>query len=124
MAEVATYKDDRNEKSASTNAPFPVSASSQYEPVAASQSTQSLGVTGAVGDFLAGILIVPATINPGAVSIKDGSGAAMTIFAGGSTSVSNLAPIPVPIGAISTSGAWQVTTGSNVSAIAFGKFTT
>ena len=123
MAETVSYKDGRDYVDASTMRPFPVSASSQYETIAASQSTQAMGVTGATGDFLAGVLIVPATINPGAVSIKDGSGSAITIFAGGATSVSNLAPIAVPIGAISQAGAWQLTTGANVSAIAFGKFT-
>lgn len=94
-----------------------------YETVAASQTDQAMGVTGAAGDYLAGVLIVPATTSPGAVSIKDGSGSGITIFTGGATSVSNLVPFMVPIGAISTSGAWKVTTGTNVSAIGVGNFT-
>ncbi len=32
-----------------------------YETVAASQTGQALGATGAAGDFIAGILVVPAT---------------------------------------------------------------
>lgn len=100
-----------------------VLAGTSYETVAASQSAQVMGATGAAGDYLLGVLIVPATTSPGAVTITDGTGSAITIFAGGSTSVSNLVPFMVPIGAISTSGAWQVTTGTNVSAIGVGRFT-
>lgn len=76
--------------------------SDDYETVAASQTDQALGATGGVGDYLAGLLIVPATTSPGAVSIKDGGGSAITVFAGGALSVS---------------------TGTNVSVIAIGKFT-
>lgn len=94
-----------------------------YETVAASQTDQALGATGATGDYLGGVLIVPATTSPGAVSIKDGAGSAITIFTGGASSVSNLVPFMVPIGAASTGGAWKVTTGTNVSAIGVGKFT-
>lgn len=94
-----------------------------YETVAASQTDQSLGATGAAGDFLGGVLIVPATTSPGAVSIKDGGGSAITIFTGGASSVSNLVPFFVPLGITSGSGAWKITTGTNVSAIGVGKFT-
>jgi hypothetical protein len=96
---------------------------SNYETVAASASDQVMGATGALGDFLAGVLIVPASTSPGAVSIKDGAGAAITIFAGGANSVSNLAPIFVPLGITSVAGAWKITTGTSVSAIGSGRFT-
>jgi hypothetical protein len=59
---------------------------SEYETVAASQTDQVIGPTGATGDYLAGVLIVPATTSPGAVSIKDGAGSAIPIFTGGATS--------------------------------------
>ena len=94
-----------------------------YETVAASQSDQALGATGATGDYLAGVLIVPATTSPGAVSIKDGAGSAITIFAGGASSVASLQPVFVPFGIKSSAGAWQVTTGTNVSVVASGSFT-
>lgn len=94
-----------------------------YETVAASQTNQALGATGAAGDFLASVLIVPASTSPGAVTIKDGSNSAITIFAGGTSSVSNLVPFLAPIGAVSVQGAWQITTGANVSVISFGRFT-
>lgn len=94
-----------------------------YETVAASATDQSLGATGAAGDWLSTVWIVPATTSPGAVSIKDGAGSAITIFTGGASSVSNLVPFPVSLGIRSLAGAWKVTTGANVSAIATGNFT-
>lgn len=94
-----------------------------YETVAASATNQALGATGATGDFLAGVLVIPATTSPGNVQIKDGAGSAITIFTGGASSVSNLVPFYINLGVYSTAGAWQVTTGSNVSAIGVGRFT-
>jgi hypothetical protein len=75
------------------------------------------------GDYLAGLLVVPATTSPGAVSIKDGSGSAIPVFTGGATSVADLKPFPIPLGLVSLNGAWKVTTGANVSVIAIGNFT-
>lgn len=95
----------------------------EYETVAASQTDQVLGATGAAGDYLSGLLIVPATTSPGAVSLKDGAGAAITIFTGGASSVASLVPFFATILAKSTGGAWSVTTGANVSVIATGNFT-
>ncbi len=95
----------------------------EYEFVAASATNEPLG-TGATGDFLAGLLIIPLTAAAGAVSIKDGSGTARTIFAGGgTTALPTLAPINVGLGIYSTSGAWQVTTGANVQVFGIGNFT-
>jgi hypothetical protein len=95
----------------------------EYETVAASQTDQAIGATGAIGDYLDSILIVPATTSPGIVSIKDGGGSAITIFTGGATSVADLKPFTVKLGLTSVVGAWSVTTGANVSAIASGNFT-
>lgn len=96
----------------------------EYETVAASATDQSLGASGATGDYLAGVLIIPATAAAGAVSIKDGAGSAISIFAGGgTTALPTLAPIFVPLGIYSTGGAWKITTGTNVSAIGIGDFT-
>lgn len=93
-----------------------------YETVAASQSDQVMGASGQVGDYLKGILVVPATTSPGAVSIKDGSGSGITIFTGGATSVGSLTPFLIPLGIKSVAGAWKLTTGANVSAIVIGTF--
>jgi hypothetical protein len=94
----------------------------EYETVAASQTNQVLGPTGATGDYLAGVLIVPATTSPGNVIILDNA-TSITIFTGGASSVSNLVPFMVPLGMKSVSGSWRITTGSNVSAIGIGNFT-
>jgi hypothetical protein len=93
-----------------------------YETVAASQTDQMMGASGAVGDYLAGVLIIPATTSPGAVSIEDGA-TNIVVFAGGASSVSNLVPFMIPLGIKSVSGGWEITTGANVSAIAVGNFT-
>jgi hypothetical protein len=97
--------------------------SRDYEAVAASSNNRTLGSTGAVGDYLAGVLLIPATTSPGAVSIKDGSGNSITIFAGGDASVADLRSWYVPVGAKSTSGGWVVNVGANISLIGFGMFT-
>lgn len=95
-----------------------------YETVAASQTDQVLGATGAAGDLLAGLLIVPASDAPGAVSIKDGAGSAITVFTGGGAyPLSSTIPFFIPLGILSSAGAWKVTTGSDVSVIAVGSFT-
>jgi hypothetical protein len=93
-----------------------------YEPVAASQTDQMMGATGAAGDYLAAVIIIPTTTSPGAVSIEDGS-TNTVIFDGGASSVSNLAPIRLDLGIYSVSGGWEITTGSNVRAIGIGSFT-
>jgi hypothetical protein len=94
----------------------------EYETVAASQAAQILGGTGALGDILHGVLIIPATTSPGAVTLLDGA-VSIPIFAGGATSVADLKPIHVPFGLVSVNGPWKITTGANVSAIGIGKFT-
>lgn len=95
----------------------------EWETIAAAQTTQSMGATGAAGDYLEAVLIVPATTSPGNVLIRDGAGSDITIFTGGSSSITDLAPIYVPLGIISLNGAWKITTGGSVSAIGIGNFT-
>lgn len=94
----------------------------EYETVAASQTAQALGATGATGDYISGILVVPATTSPGNVLLLDNA-TSITVFAGGASSVSNLVPFFIPLGMISVSGAWKITTGANVSCIGIGNFT-
>jgi hypothetical protein len=97
--------------------------SPNYETVAASQTDQVMGATGAIGDVLDEILVVPASTSPGAVQIKDGAGSAITVFAGGATSVADLKPFRIKIGLIATGAGWKLTTGANVSVVGVGKFT-
>lgn len=93
----------------------------EYETVAASQTAQVLGGAGAAGDYLARVIIVPATTSPGSVAILDNA-TSITIFAGGAASLTELKPIVVDLGMTSVSGAWKVTTGADVSVVAVGNF--
>lgn len=94
----------------------------EYETVAASQTAQVLGATGAIGDYLSGLLVTPATTSPGNVLLLDNA-TSITVFTGGASSVVSLVPFFIPIGAKSVSGAWKVTTGANVSVVGVGNFT-
>lgn len=95
---------------------------SEYEKVAASATAQVLGATGGTGDYIAGILVTPETTTPGVITLLDNA-VSIPIFVGGASSVSNLVPFYVPLGLISVSGAWKITTGANVSAVGIGDFT-
>lgn len=94
----------------------------EYETVAASQTAQVLGGAGAIGDYLAGVLVIPATLSPGNVIILDNA-ISITIFTGGATSVADLKPFYIQLGMKSVSGAWKVTTGASISVVGIGNFT-
>lgn len=93
-----------------------------YETVAASQTAQVLGSTGATGDYISGLLVIPATTSPGSVALLDNT-TSITVFTGGASSVGSLVPFFIPLGIKSVSGAWKVTTGASVSVIGVGNFT-
>lgn len=98
-----------------------VLAKRSYETVAASQTAQALGATGATGDYLGHIVIQPSTTAPGVVTVLDN---ATTVYPyPGGTVDAALVPIIVPIDTYSVSGAWKITTGANVSVLAVGTFT-
>lgn len=92
-----------------------------YETVAAGVTGQTIGGTGGVGDFISGLLVIPATTSPGNVLLLDNA-TSITVFAGGASSVLTLHPFFIPLNMESVSGPWKVTTGANVSVIATGKF--
>src|SRR5262249_8302931 len=96
---------------------------SEYETVAAGSAQPGVGAQRAPRGLPSAILVLPATTSPGNIQIKDGPNGAITVFTGGATSVSNLVPFTISLGLTSTSGAWQITTGSNVSAVGIGNFT-
>lgn len=110
-------------QSASPVATF--NGASKYNTVAASQTAQALtgGGGGATGDYLSHCDIIPATTAPGVVTILDNATSIVAFPGGGTTPLSNLVPFSIPLGAVSTSGAWKVTTGANVSVVCVGKFT-
>ena len=94
----------------------------QFETVAASQTDQMLGATGAAGDYLKGLWVTPTTLNPGAISIEYGS-TNISVFAGGTASINELRGWWIPLGIRAPSGGWEITTGADVSVIAVGTFT-
>jgi hypothetical protein len=97
------------------------SGGDEYETVAASQTDQALGATGAAGDYLEGLLCVVATAATSQVQIKDGAGSAITVLP--NAVGAGIGSYYVPLGLTSTSGAWKVTTAAGVSVIGMGDFT-
>jgi hypothetical protein len=93
----------------------------QYETVAAGQTAQVLGTTGAVGDFIERLIITPSAVGAGVVTLIDNA-TSIPIYAAGANLV-DLTPITVPLGVFSVSGAWKVTTGATVTVVAIGSFT-
>ena len=91
----------------------------QYETVAASQTAQVLGGTGAVGDNLHRIVVNVTTTLTSAFSILDGATTVLTV----ANSVLANGVYSIEFNAASQSGAWKVTTGAGVTVIGIGKFT-
>ena len=94
----------------------------EYETVAASQTGQALGAAGAVDDYIAGILVIPAVVACGLVTLLDNATSIPVFVGGGTTPLVDAKPFWIPLGIRSVSGAWKITTGANVSVIAVGNF--
>lgn len=91
-----------------------------YNTVAAGQtafpfSNTQGNTTGAKGDYLEA-LIVSAGTTPGTFTLLDGATSVIVVSPAASTAVY------IPIRAYSKSGAWNATTGTNVTAMAVGQF--
>ena len=89
-----------------------------YETVAASQTDQVLGTTGAAGDLLHAVHCVWTAAPAAVTSIKDGTGSAINVFevkaaAGSQTVVLDL---------VSADGGWKMTTSTNMTCIGIGRF--
>ena len=93
-----------------------------YETVAAGVTAQALGATGEKGDYIFGLLIIPAVAACGIVTLLDGATSIPVFVGGGTTALPSCIPFFVPLGLRSQSGAWQITTGADVSVIAIGNF--
>ena len=92
-----------------------------YETVAASQTDQALGATGAVGDYLGRLVCVVATAATAQVQIKDGSGSAITVLP--NSPGGGVGTYVIDLGIKATGAGWKVTTGAGVTVIACGAFT-
>lgn len=92
-----------------------------YETVAASQTAQVLGSTGAVGHLLERLIITVATSATGTVALIDGNGSDIPITAANT-------PIGVYVVEVgmrcvnATTPGWKVTTGAGASVIGVGEF--
>jgi hypothetical protein len=92
----------------------------QYNAVAAGQTNKFLGNTGKAGDYLEGFTVIAGTTTPGAVTLKDGTTAVISVPAGTATVLPYNQYFPVR--AYSTTGGWNFTTGTNVTIFATGQF--
>jgi len=91
------------------------------EVIASSEVT--LGATGAAGDYIDNLLIIPYGTLGTKVELKDGSGAYFTIWGNAMTAPNNQHTFVIPIHASSQSGAWTIKTGAAVLVRAIGRFT-
>lgn len=93
-----------------------------YQLAPASATTKLTGQLGkgAAGDILERIVIIPLAVSAGNVSIVDGNGTAMQVFATGT--LVDLKPHVIKLGLRSIIGAWSVTTGASVQVLASGRF--
>ena len=91
-----------------------------YETVAASQTAQVLGTTGAKGDYLHRVVISTVTAASGGVTIKDGS---TSIVIQTAAATLPLGVQSIEINLSSADGAWAVTTGAGATVIGIGLFT-
>lgn len=90
-----------------------------YEHVAASQTAQVLGGTGAIGNYLHRVICTVSTAATSAVTILDGSASHLILpdNVGGGVGVYD-----IEINAASKTGAWKITTGAGVEVLAVGIF--
>jgi hypothetical protein len=98
-----------------------VAGGSQYKAVAASTSGSQLGSTGAIGDYLEGIVCVVATPATSQVQVQDGAGALIIVLP--NAVGAGVGTYYVPLGLKATGAGWKVTTAAGVSIVATGKFT-
>lgn len=93
----------------------------QYEHVAASQSLQVLGGTGAAGDYVHRLVCTVSTAATALVQIKDGAtGLLHTVLP--NSPGGGIGNYNIELNIVSRVGAWQVTTGAGVEVVAVGVF--
>ncbi len=102
-----------------TNNVLRVETQFEYEDVAASQTDQVMGSTGAAGDLLVALFCVFSADPSTAVSVKDGTGSAFTVIPdSGAAGFYNSGELNW----ISTDAGWKVTSGTNTTCRVSGRF--
>ena len=91
----------------------------QYETVAASQTNQVLGGTGAIGDFLHRIVVNVTATATSSFTLTDGATNILTV----ANSVLANGQYTYEFNMASQNGAWKVTTGAGVVVVGIGTFT-
>jgi hypothetical protein len=91
----------------------------QYETVAASQTAQVLGGSGAAGDYLHRLIVTVNTAATSTVTITDGVTAIPVVPANIGSGVGVL---NIELNMASLTSGWKVTTGAGVTVIAVGSF--
>lgn len=89
----------------------------------AASATTTLFGSGAVGDYLRHLLIIPTNASPDAITLADGNGTARTILPA-SSALDDFKPIYVPIFATcknATTPGWKVVVGANATVLAVGR---
>jgi hypothetical protein len=91
-----------------------------YETVAASQTDQVLGSASAgKGDYIARLILIVSTAATAATTLTDGT-TAIAVFP--NSPGGGVGTYVIDIGLTSVVGAWKLTTGAGVAAIAVGYF--
>lgn len=90
----------------------------QYETVAASQTAQPIGLTGAAGDYLHRIICTVTSAATATVTLTDGVIAIPIVPA----PVASVGVIDVELNMASGFSGWKITTGAGVTVVAVGLF--
>jgi uncharacterized spore protein YtfJ len=91
----------------------------QYETVAASQTTQMLGASGAAGDYLHRLIVTVNTAATSTVTLTDGVTAIPIVPA---LIGSGVGVVNIELNMASLTSGWKVTTGAGVTVVAVGLF--
>ena len=91
----------------------------QYETVAASQTAQVLGGSGAAGDYLHRLIVTVNTAATSTVTLTDGVTAIAIVPANVGSGVGVL---DIELNMASLTSGWKVTTGAGVTVVAVGLF--
>lgn len=91
----------------------------QYETVAASQTAQVLGASGAAGDYLHRLIVTVNTALTSTVTLTDGVTSIPIVPA---SVGSGVGVIDIELNMASLTSGWKVTTGAGVTVVAVGQF--